>query len=169
MACVNGNAIGGCCLSTAADLAVSESGTEVGGGGGGMSSVDCVSVKVCGEGGMLLGRGSVFMDGKGGRKPGICDGGFQFDVRARLRGEREGDDGFDMGERGSGGVDGRILAGEDFLTVSSGNGEPTRWESSIIAASCSSVSSVSESAGMSSMSTSSASSSLSYSDIGGLS
>jgi len=70
-----------------------------GGGGGGMSSVGCISARVLGEEGILLGRGSAD-EGKGGRKAGTWEGGFQFAVRARLR----GDDGLDMGERGSGGV-----------------------------------------------------------------
>jgi hypothetical protein len=42
------------------------------------------------------------MDGKGGRKSGICSGGSQFDERRRFL---VGDEGFDIGERGRGGED----------------------------------------------------------------
>lgn len=50
------------------------------------------------------GRGdeSSDMDGKGGRKSGMCSGGSQFDERRRFR---VGDEGFDIGERGRGGED----------------------------------------------------------------
>jgi hypothetical protein len=48
------------------------------------------------------GDGSSDMDGKGGRKSGICSGGSQFDERGRFR---IGDEGFDIGERGRGGED----------------------------------------------------------------
>lgn len=42
------------------------------------------------------------MDGKGGRKSGICSGGSQFDERRRFL---IGDEGFDIGEKGRGGED----------------------------------------------------------------
>lgn len=45
------------------------------------------------------GAGSSDMDGKGGRKSGICSGGSQFDERCRFR---IGDEGFDIGDRGTG-------------------------------------------------------------------
>lgn len=47
-------------------------------------------------------NGSSDMDGKGGRKSGICSGGSQFEERGRFR---IGDEGFDMGDRGRGGED----------------------------------------------------------------
>jgi hypothetical protein len=63
-------------------------------------------------------------DGKGGRKPGICSGGSQFDERRRFR---VGDEGFDIGERGRGGEDcleggllrmrGIILGGSIFSSI----------------------------------------------------
>lgn len=115
-----------------------------------MSSVDCASGS-CGsrgEGGMLVDE-SAAMEGNGGRKAGIWEGDFQCSVRARLR---DGEEGLDMGERGSGGVDGR--GGGVFL--SSGDGERIISLSTIIATSSSSPS----------MSTSSSSSSLT---TGGLS
>lgn len=42
------------------------------------------------------------VDGKGGRKSGICSGGSQFNERRRFL---IGDEGFDIGERGRGGED----------------------------------------------------------------
>lgn len=105
----------------------------------------------------------MLIEGKGGRKAGIWDGGFQFAVRGRLR---DGDEGFDTGERGSGGVEGR--GGGVFL--SSGEGERTRCESIAIASSSFSSPVIPTRTGTMSdaMSISSSSSPLSYSDTGGL-
>lgn len=61
-----------------------------------MSSAGWSSGRVWGEEGMLVGGGSAD-EGKGGRKAGTWEGGFQFAVLGRLRGEG----GLDMGEGGS--------------------------------------------------------------------
>jgi hypothetical protein len=53
-----------------------------------------------GDGGTVESRSS----GKGGRKSGMWDGGRQPKVLGRLR---VGEDGFDIGDKGKGGVDGR--------------------------------------------------------------
>lgn len=69
------------------------------------------------------------MDGKGGRKSGICSGGSQFDERCRFL---TGDEGFDIGERGRGGED--CLEGDLLRTIADTPGD--NLSSSIVCEEC---------------------------------